>query len=80
MSWTSLIAVYMLIWTVTLFAMLPIGVRTSDETGEEKIKGQADSAPVKPMIAKKMLWTTCLAAVFMAIFMLALEFGLISFN
>ncbi|WP_374592796.1 DUF1467 family protein [Sphingosinicella sp.] len=66
MGWGSILAIYLLIWTVTLFAVLPFGVRTSEEAGEDKVKGQADSAPVRPMLAKKMLWTTLISAVLMA--------------
>ncbi|MBB4630451.1 DUF1467 family protein [Sphingosinicella soli] len=66
MSWGSIAAIYLLIWTVTLFTVLPFGVRTSDEAGEDKVKGQADSAPTRPMLAKKLLWTTLVSAVIMA--------------
>lgn len=66
MGWGSILAIYLLIWTVTLFAVLPFGVRTSEEAGEDKVKGQADSAPVRPMLAKKVLWTTLISAVLMA--------------
>ena len=41
----SALAIYLLFWSLTLFAVLPFGVRTSDEAGEKGIPGQADSAP-----------------------------------
>ncbi|MEO5809291.1 MAG: DUF1467 family protein [Sphingomicrobium sp.] len=41
----SIVAIYFLFYSFTAFALLPFGVRTSEEMGEEKIPGQADSAP-----------------------------------
>ncbi len=51
MQWTSIIAIYLLIWIACAFMMLPFGIRTHDEVGEDKIPGQADSAPAnfKPL-------------------------------
>lgn len=66
MGWGSILAIYLLIWTVTLFTVLPFGIRTAEEAGEDKVKGQADSAPARPMLAKKLLWTTLISAVLMA--------------
>ncbi len=45
MTWTSIIAIYLLFWVMTAFVILPIGVRTHDELGLPKTPGQADSAP-----------------------------------
>ena len=41
----SIIAIYFLFFAFSAFALLPFGVRTSDEMGEARIPGQADSAP-----------------------------------
>ena len=57
----SAIAVYLLFWMLTLFVVLPFGVRTSDEAGATRVPGQADSAPTDPMLRRKVLWTTLLA-------------------
>lgn len=46
MEWTSILAIYFLIWIMTAFVMLPFGVKTADEAGVAKVPGQADSAPV----------------------------------
>src|SRR3546814_1400293 len=45
MKLTSILAIYALFWTLSLFVILPIGVKTSEEMGEERGKGHADSAP-----------------------------------
>ena len=41
----SIIAIYFLFFCFSAFALLPFGVRTSEEVGEAKVAGQADSAP-----------------------------------
>ena len=45
MRWTSILAIYVLFWTISLFLVLPFGVRTSEEVGEQSQPGHADSAP-----------------------------------
>lgn len=47
MKLTSIIAIYGLFWVLSAFLILPFGVRTHDEEGLAKIKGQADSAPAR---------------------------------
>ncbi len=79
MGWGSILAIYLLIWTVTLFAVLPFGVRTAEEAGEDKVKGQADSAPARPMLAKKLLWTTLISAVLMVGFWFLARAGYLDF-
>ncbi len=59
----SAIAIYLLFWMLTLFAVLPWGVRTSDEAGTPRVLGEADSAPANPLMWKKAAWTTVIASV-----------------
>ncbi len=64
----SALAVYLLFWMLTLFAVLPWGVRTSDEAGTDRAPGEADSAPVNPMLWRKVVWTTAIATPLFALF------------
>ena len=64
----SALAIYLLFWSLTLFAVLPFGVRTSDEAGEKPVPGQADSAPHNPMLLRKIVWTTVIATALFALF------------
>ncbi|MEY2882370.1 MAG: hypothetical protein RL490_94 [Pseudomonadota bacterium] len=64
----SIIAIYLLFWSLSLFLVLPFGVKTTRELGEEPLPGQADSAPHNPMLAKKILWTTIVATILFALF------------
>ncbi len=45
MRWTSILAIYVLFWTMSLFLVLPFGVRTAEEEGAEPQPGHAESAP-----------------------------------
>lgn len=76
----SAIAIYLLFWTVVLFATLPIGVRTHEEAGAERVPGQADSAPHRPMLARKLLLTTLISAAIFALFYANLVNGWIGFD
>ena len=39
MRWTSALAIYILFWTMSLFLVLPFGVRTPEEAGAEAEPG-----------------------------------------
>ena len=69
-------AIYFVVWWLCLFVVLPFGVRTQDEEGTT-IRGTAPSAPVRPLIFRKALITSGLAAIVVALLWLASEkFGL----
>lgn len=57
MSLSGSIIVFVMLWWIILFMLLPIGVRRE----EQPTAGHAASAPKNPNIAKKMLITTFLA-------------------
>ena len=59
------IAIYVVIWWIVLFAMLPIGVRTQAEEGEVS-PGTPESAPHQPRLLPKMLATTVVASIVFA--------------
>jgi predicted secreted protein len=56
------LALYATIWWIVLFAVLPLGVRSSEEAGEDRPEGADPGAPVAPQLAKKALLTTVIAA------------------
>ncbi|RTL54518.1 MAG: DUF1467 family protein [Bradyrhizobiaceae bacterium] len=55
-------AIYFVVWWVVLFAVLPFGVRSQHETGED-IFGTDPGAPTAPLMLKKLLWTTIVSAI-----------------
>jgi predicted secreted protein len=68
MSWISIVAIYALFWVMSAFVILPIGVRTHDELGLEKVVGQADSAPGNFRPRTILLRTTLLSAALLALY------------
>ena len=59
MNWLTGIVVYILVWWVTLFAILPLWVTPTD-SGDP---GYAAGAPQRPLLLRKLLLTTAVAAV-----------------
>ena len=56
------VALYLTIWWVVLFAVLPFGVTSQHETGDI-VRGTDPGAPVAPRLFVKALWTTLVSAV-----------------
>jgi predicted secreted protein len=73
------IAIYLIIWWVVLFAMLPIGVRTQAEEGEV-VPGTTESAPHRPHLLAKILATTVVSSVVFAIVYLVVAHHLITLD
>jgi predicted secreted protein len=73
------IAIYLLIWWVLLFAMLPIGVRTQSDEGEVT-PGTAESAPLAPRLLLKMLATTVISGIVFAAVYAVMELHVISLD
>jgi predicted secreted protein len=76
MNWFTGVLVYVMIWWVVLFTVLPWGVRVPDEHAP----GHATSAPVRPMILRKFLITTVIATVVWSAAYVLIESGLITFR
>lgn len=74
MEWTSILAIYFLFWVITAFIMLPFGVRTAQEVGEEIIPGQAESAPVNFRPGKLMVRATVIAIALTSLYVLNYEY------
>lgn len=75
MQWTSILAIYLLVWVMTAFVMLPFGVRTADEAGVAKVPGQADSAPANFRPGRLVLRATVIAVVLTGLYVLNFEQG-----
>jgi predicted secreted protein len=71
MKWTSAIAIYFIIWWLTLFVVLPFGVKNAAETGDTVEEGNDAGAPVVHGLAWKAIVTTIAATVvFFAVYCL----------
>jgi predicted secreted protein len=78
MAWYSALALYLLFWVLCLFLVLPWGVRTVEEEGGTVGPGHAPSAPARPALKRKLLWTTLISALLFGIFWLNWETGFIT--
>lgn len=56
-------AIYLILWWVSLFMVLPIGVRSLEEGGVTDAVGHDSGAPVRHNLGRKLLWASALAAV-----------------
>ena len=65
---TSILTIYVLFWTLSLFLVLPWGVRTSEEEGVRPEPGHADSAPHNFSFARVALRTTIVATILFGLF------------
>ena len=75
MKLTSILAIYVLFWTLSLFLVLPWGVRTSEEAGVERIPGHADSAPHDFRFGRVALRTTIVATILFGLFYANYHYG-----
>ena len=73
------LATYFLIWWVTLFAVLPWGLRNQEESGEV-VSGTDPGAPAVPRLWRKLLWTTLLSGVVYGILAVLYRSGVLSFD
>ena len=67
MAWTTIAAIYFIIWWTVLFAVLPFGIKSQHEAGEV-LPGTDPGAPVATGFRTKPLWTTVVATVVFLLF------------
>jgi len=72
----SIIAVYVLIWVLSAFLVLPWGIRSHDDDASvERVKGQVTSAPVNFRPGRIVLRATLLSLVLAGLFFANLHYG-----
>ena len=76
MGWSTGIMVYLVIWWIALFMVLPLGVRRVENPG----RGQEHGAPERPELLRKAIITTVLAAVLWLAFYGFYQLDLLSFR
>ncbi len=62
MTITAALVLFAVIWFMLLFIVLPLGQKSQSEDGE-RVPGTPASAPVNPMIGKKMKWVTIITII-----------------
>lgn len=74
-GWFTATAIYLVVWWVVLFAILPLGMNQKDH--EIPTDGAQWGAPADPQLKKKFLTTTWVSAVVWVVIMVILATGLI---
>ncbi|MFO1080700.1 MAG: DUF1467 family protein [Reyranellaceae bacterium] len=76
MSWATGLMVYIVLWWIVLFAVLPLGVRKVEQPG----RGQDHGAPERPDLLRKAAITTLVTAVLWIAFYLLHQADVFSFR
>ena len=66
MNLTGGIVLYTVLWFLALFLLLPFGVRSQADDGAI-VPGTHAGAPAHPVLRRKMIWATLLAAAIWAV-------------
>ena len=74
---STALAIYFVLWWVTLFVTLPFGVRSQHEDGGGP-PGTDPGAPILTRMGGKLIWTTLISAIVFAIGMAAYHAGYLS--
>ncbi|HEY2186473.1 MAG TPA: DUF1467 family protein [Xanthobacteraceae bacterium] len=77
MSLGTAIAIYFIIWWTVLFAVLPWGVRSQEESGTVA-RGTDPGAPSIPNLKRKLLWNTIVSAIVFMVWYLIYTYRLIA--
>jgi len=75
---TGSIIVYVLIWWMIFFSVLPVGIQSNKEKFKEKIEGIDPGAPINPKIGKKFLITTLITSIIFIVIYYLVEFNLLN--
>ena len=63
MGVTGSIIVYVLIWWIIFFSVLPVGIQSNEEKFKESVGGIDPGAPINPKIGRKFLITTIITSI-----------------
>jgi predicted secreted protein len=74
MRWYSILAVYVTLWVISAFAVLPWGIRSHDDEKRELVAGSISSAPVNFRPRLVALRTTMVATTLFVLFVLNLHY------
>ena len=72
MSYTGLAIIYIIIWWVVFFAILPIDVKREKAV---KIEGEDPGSPENPKMLKKFIYCTGITTIIFIIIYLLMKFG-----
>ncbi len=71
------VAIYIFIWWIVLFAVLPFGVRTQEEEGHV-VPGTIESAPARPRLLRIFVINTAVATVVFVLVYAAISYRIVT--
>ena len=63
MSTTGSLIVFIIIWWIVFFSVLPLGIKSENKKFTEKVSGNDPGAPKNPNIGKKFIYTTVITSI-----------------
>ena len=78
MGVTGSIIVYVLIWWIIFFSILPVGIQSNKEKFKERIEGIDPGAPINPKIGNKFLVTTIITSLIFIVIYYLVKFNLLN--
>ena len=78
MGITGSIIVYILIWWMIFFSVLPVGIQSNKEKFRERVEGIDPGAPNNPKIGKKFLITTIITSIIFIVIYYLVSFNLLN--
>ena len=75
MGITGSIIVYVMIWWIIFFSILPVGIISNKEVFRDSIEGTDPGAPKNPKIGKKFLITTIITSILFIMIYYIIELG-----
>ena len=76
MGITGSIIVYVMIWWIIFFSVLPVGIKSNKEVFKDSLEGLDPGAPKNPKIGKKFLITTIITSTLFIIIYYIVDLGL----
>ena len=78
MGITGSIIVYVLIWWMIFFSVLPLGIQSNKEKFKESVGGIDPGAPNNPKMGKKFLITTIITTLIFIVIYYLVKFNLLN--
>ena len=78
MGITGSIIVYVLIWWIIFFSVLPVGIQSKKEIFKKHIDGIDQGAPNNPKIGKKFLITTIITSIIFIVIYYLVKFNILN--
>ena len=78
MGITGSIIIYVLIWWMIFFSVLPVGIQSNKEKFKDRVDGIDPGAPINPKIGKKFLITTIITSIIFIVIYYLVKFNLLN--